>query len=200
MNSTPSKRWPIARASTLIVSTILLALGAGGFAGWAFVYSGDSEASYVAAQASLAQAQEARDAAQAAYDERVKVERAAADARAAAASKLAAAEREREAQALQDKVYADAGYRNAGNNVYFRWLNSGEYSCGNWDCGGFAVIAANGCPSGLYLEAAIMSGSTQVGWTNKAFAGLAPGGTATGVFEMVTASGDSFSITEVNCY
>jgi hypothetical protein len=193
MSSTPVKRWSAVRASSVIASTVLLALAAGGFAVWSHAYSGDSEASYVAAQASLDQAQEERDAAQADHDERVKAERAAASAR-------AAAEREREAQALQDSIDADAGYVNAGNNVYFRWLASGEYWCGNWDCAGFAVIAVDGCPNGLYLQAGIMSGGTQVGWTNKSFAGLAPGGSALGLFEEVTASGDSFSLTKVNCY
>ncbi|MCB2412606.1 hypothetical protein LGT39_07055 [Demequina sp. TTPB684] len=197
MSSMPAKRWSAARASMVIGSAVLLALGAGAFAAWAFVYSGDSEASYASAKEGLAQAQEARDGAQAGYDDRVKAEREAADARAREERKR---EVEREAQAWQDSYFADEGFENVGNNVYFRWLESSEYSCGNWDCAGFSVVAADGCPSGIYLEAAIMSGSTQVGWTNDSFAGLAPGGTAAGVFEMVTASGDSFSLTEANCY
>lgn len=197
MSSTPPKRWSIARASVVIVSSATLVLGAGGFAAWSYVQADNAEASYDAAKKRLKVAQDERDLAQADHDERVAAEREAADVK-------AREERERkaalEAQASQDSFYASIGYENVGNNVYFHWLDPSEYSCGNWDCGGFAVIAVDGCPSGLYLEAGIMSGGTQVGWTNNAFAGLAPGGTAAGVFEMISASGDSFSLTDVNCY
>lgn len=131
------------------------------------------------------------------FNEREDEERAEASRAAAAA---AAAKRERDAQGYLDDAYSDIGYENVGDNVYFRWLDADEYNCGRWDCGGFSVVAEDGCPGGLYLEAAIMSGGVQVGWTNETFSGLGAGDSAADIFEMVTADGDSFQLTEVSCH
>lgn len=196
MNSTPVKRWSSKRASLVIAIAGLIAVTAGGFAVWGYLASRDAIDGYYEAQSTLVRAESARDAAQADHDERVEAERKAAR---AAANRAAEAKAARDAQTLQDSLWADMGYDNIGDNVYFRWADKSDYSCGRWDCSAFDVYAADGCPNGLYLEAAIMSGGVQVGWTNETFSGMAAGDFASGFFEMVSAQGDGFQLTEANC-
>jgi hypothetical protein len=192
MNSTKTKRWSARRATILIALSAFLALGAGGFAYWSFTLAEASTVAHEGAQQELAQVVTDRDEAQVARDERI------AAATAAKYDQLRA-ELDRSHQESENQRYADLGYESVGDGVYFAWSDSADFSCGRYDCIAFSVIAPDGCPGGMYLEAAIMRGSTQVAWTNETFTGLGRGDSASGFFEDIYGQGDSFRLTEVNC-
>lgn len=183
----------MARATALLAVGVLLASAGAGFAAWSYDYAASVKDALTSASVSVDLANVRVEQAKKERDERLERQRKETEAR-------QAAEALAQAQAVQDAMYASLGFEPVGQGVYFRWASSDEYWCGYWDCIGFQVIAADGCPSSLYLEAAILSGGMQVGWTNTRFSGLAPGGSAGGLFEMVGVSGDTFSLTDVSCY
>lgn len=84
-------------------------------------------------------------------------------------------------------------------NVYYRFLDDDEFSCGNYDCVGVAVAAIEGCPGGVYIEAAIESGGVVVGRTNEVLGALDPEQVGAALLEDVRDIGDTFKITEINC-
>lgn len=186
-------------ALALFTACAVLAACSSTFAVWSWGEVGQAERAHIRAESALARALGERDAAASRRDARNEASRKAHEAEANAEKARAEASRLRLEREMQDQFWAGQGYENMGSNVYFRWLEDSEYSCGNWDCAGFAVVAADGCPGGLYLEAAIMSGDSQVGWTNETFAAIPAKGSAAGIFEMVAATGDSFTLSEVYC-
>lgn len=109
------------------------------------------------------------------------------------------AQAELEAKRDSEEFWTIQGYESLGSGVFLRWLDFDDFSCGRYSCLAFSAIAEDGCPSGLYLEAAITSGGAQVGWTNETFSALAPGEWVNGVFEDIYGEGDSFKVTKSNC-
>lgn len=192
MNSMNDARWRSGRSAIVVAVAAVLALCAVGFAYWTFTVAEAAATAHSEKEQDLVKAKADRDSAQTALDER--------KAAAEEAARIEAQERaEREAKDLQDQVYADAGFENVGSDVYFAWADSSNFTCGRYDCIAFAVVAAEGCPGGMYLEAAIMRGGTQVAWTNETFSGLGKGDSASGFFDDIYGQGDSFRLTEVNC-
>lgn len=194
-----TERLPRRRAVVVLLASLALAVSAFGFAMWSWVVVGAAEEAHRAAEVERAQVEADRDAASLRRDARNDAARKAREAEAEAAAEEQRREQERAHQEFLDHYWADKGFDNIGQGLYFRWLDSSEYECGYYDCAGFAIVAEDGCPGGVYLEAAIMSGGVQVGWTNTSFTAVPPKGSATGAFEMVTASGDSFNLSGASC-
>ncbi|MFV0634898.1 hypothetical protein [Demequina sp.] len=196
MTSTPAKRWSTRRAVAVVAVGLLVASGAGAFAYWTYAAGESANDSYATATQGLEQTRAERARAQADHDERLEAE---ATAQREAQQRAAEAEAERIMQETRDANFAADGFDHIGNNVYFRWAERDEYSCGRYDCIAFSVIAHDGCPGGLYLEAAIMRDGTQVDWTNETFSAIPQYGSASGFFEDIFSQGDSFQLTEANC-
>jgi hypothetical protein len=96
-------------------------------------------------------------------------------------------------------VFASIGYESAGNGLYYRWANPDEFTCGNWACAAVFVTTGSAACSGVYVEANIMSGNMVIGFTNDTVGALGPSSVA-GLMLEDYVGGDSFKITQVNCW
>lgn len=199
MRSTRSKRWPTRAVVVAVSLTIALTVGTGAFAYCSYATAESAIMVREDTKADLARAQTDRESAEASQREREAAQKQAdweADMQRIADQRVA---RNQQFRATLDQSWSDLGWDSVGDDVYFRWADNDEFSCGRYDCLAFHVIAVNGCPGGMYLEAAILSGNTQVGWTNETFTGIPAGGDATGFFEDIYGQGDGFRLTEMNC-
>lgn len=85
-------------------------------------------------------------------------------------------------------------------NLYWRYSDdTDELTCGRWDCLGVVVFTYQGCPSGLYVEAAIEADGVVIGRTNDSIGALGEEGTGAIFLEDLTGYGDTFRVTKVNC-
>lgn len=101
---------------------------------------------------------------------------------------------------FSDSQWEDWGYQVAEpGNLYVKFADSNEYTCGMYDCIGVNVHNARACPQMLYVEANIMSGQTVVGMTNKSFGAVAAFTDSAGVLEDYTGAGDGFRLSKVTC-
>ncbi|QCR20273.1 hypothetical protein [Agrococcus sp. SGAir0287] len=176
----------------VLVAVLLLASGVG-----AFAYA--ANATLAAAQGALTDAETRLDTALEEHADRVEQEhqQEAAAAAAAAAADQAARELEEE-QALA----AELGLTPAGTpGLYVQWAPTTDYTCGYWDCAALYIVSLDAtCPSMVYVEANIVSGSTVVGFTNATLGSLRPGGTGAVMLENFTGFAGEFDLTEVNCW
>jgi len=119
-----------------------------------------------------------------------------------AANQAATREREREAQEQQDSYWASVGYSKATDGLYYRFRSEGEYSCGTWNCAvvDLSTAANGGCPSGAYVEAALMVGGTAIGMTNGVAAAMANNSSASVLLQDAYGTAESFEIRKINCY
>jgi hypothetical protein len=85
-------------------------------------------------------------------------------------------------------------------SLYYRYLEYEEFSCDRYDCVGVAVYSYEGCPGGVYIEAAIESSGIVVGRTNEVIGALLPEQVGATILEDYQDMGDSFRISDVNCY
>ncbi|GAA3022215.1 DUF2510 domain-containing protein [Microbacterium dextranolyticum] len=97
------------------------------------------------------------------------------------------------------KLEAD-GYQEVKRGIFAKWEPKSSYTCDYWSCSKLRVISVDGCPNSLYIEAAIISGSTQVGMTNDLTTALRPMEEALVTLTDHTSNGDSFRLTEATCY
>lgn len=122
---------------------------------------------------------------------------------AAAAAATAAADAAQAAsfQASQDAMYAVAGLKpaGAGSGIYYKFADSGTYSCGYFSCTYVFVLASKGCNSGVYIAASILRNGTSIGLANGISAGLPVGGTASVLLQDTSNGGNTFSLTDVHC-
>ena len=116
----------------------------------------------------------------------------------AARATLAAATLAAEQQAALDKSMADQGWSSAGNEIYFQFADSNDYTCGYFDCAYVNVHVVNACNAGVYLSASILDGTTAVGLDNGVTGGLPAGGNAQ-ILLQDTRGGGTFSITDLHC-
>lgn len=96
-----------------------------------------------------------------------------------------------------------AGMNAGADGVAWEWTAHDEFKCKSYQdgCYGITVVSRDGCPSGVYIELAIMSDGVAVGKANEITAGLAPGGKAQAVLSPPggapsTATG---KLTKLNC-
>jgi hypothetical protein len=181
----PRRRLRISRGSTTMLLVIgLVALGASGYyLSWATNETASENQRLTEASDRFAEQQEELAAQQRIAD------------RAAA---VVAAEAKR--VTAEEQMMAREGYEPAGNGLYYRWAELSEFTCGYWDCLYLYVLTGSAsCPNSVYVEANIMSGSTAIGMTNDTVGGLGPYSSASLLLEDYV-GGDSFQLTEINCY
>lgn len=191
------------RNKTIIVSlaVAVIALGGAGL----FIANQTAKAEQQAAAAAAASAQASAVAA-AEASAKQKADDAAQLARAQASSDAQKAKRAEE----MDQARADSelkqmqaqGWTSAGNQMYFKYLDHSEFTCGHWKCTYLDVVsmAPNGCPGGIYLAVSIDRGGGSIGSTNELTAGLPKGKTALVKLEDTSNQGDGFQITTMNCH
>jgi hypothetical protein len=192
MNSSP-RRWPAWVATTALAVAALIAVAGVGAAVWGSMSLTGAQGASAAVSDELAEATAAKDVAQEEHDAREAAER---QRQVEQQSRADAATLVRE----RDRGFAELGYQPAGSGVYFQWVPTDQFSCGSWDCAAVWLVAAEGCPTSLYIEAAIMNGNAQVGMTNELTTSIPAWGQASVMFEDYTESGDGFRVTKVNCY
>jgi hypothetical protein len=183
--SQPRRRLRISRGSTALLLVIgLVALGASGYyLSWATNETASENQRLSEASDRFAEQQEKLAAQQRVAD------------RAAA---VVAAEAQR--VTAEEQMMAREGYEPAGDGLYYRWAELSEFNCGYWDCAYLYVLTrSESCPRSVYVEANIMSGSTAIGMTNATVGGLGPYSSASLLLEDYV-GGDSFQLTEINCY
>lgn len=102
--------------------------------------------------------------------------------------------------ATLDRLWEGSGYETAeSGNLYVKFADSSEYSCGNYDCIGIYIHNIKPCSGMLYVEANIMSGGAAVGMTNKTFGAVPANNDSSAVLEDYTDAGDGFRISKVTC-
>lgn len=88
------------------------------------------------------------------------------------------------------------------NETYYRFFTEAEKaesSCGGFRCSWVVVYSANGCESGFYVKADILTNSTPTSWTNAISASARPGESVVVTLESVHDSGDQFRVSELHC-
>jgi len=83
--------------------------------------------------------------------------------------------------------------------LYLRYGEPDEFTCGMWDCLMVVVYSRTGCPGGVYVEAAIERDGVVVGWTNDVVGALSPDQTGTGFLDDIEGTGGTFRVNEVVC-
>lgn len=102
---------------------------------------------------------------------------------------------------LQDEAQQAQGWTVIeSGSLYGKFAEKGTYSCGHYGCSNYLVASIYGCPTALYVEANVESNGTVVGTTNELLGGLQPNQIASVMLEDYRDVGDSFRISEVNCY
>ena len=124
-------------------------------------------------------------------------------ARDAAASAAAAAQQQAESdrmfQEAQDAALAEQGFSPAGDgDLYYRFAEPSEYTCGYVDCTYIFVVSVDGCASGVYAEANLLQGNLVVGMTNDISGSLASFQPAAMSFDAYQGA-DAFEVTDVHC-
>lgn len=194
MSSTKSRpRWSVRRATTVLAIAAVIAVAGGGGSVWAYSLVDEATATHNEAMVALANERSALTQSEEAHQARVDAER-------KRQNETARAKSEAEEQQRKDEYWKSLGYEVVDTGLYFKWLDQDKYTCGRYDCAGFAVHATEGCPTRLYLEAAIESQGSQVDWTNETFTSIERNGTVTGFFDDIYGQGDGFNLTKVNCY
>jgi hypothetical protein len=176
-------RWPLRRALVAIALALLVAVGGLTFWGWSYNYAVSAATALTDAKTAAAETQKEADKAAAAI-----------------ARTAARAEAERSAQESEDAFYKGWGYESAGDGLYMRWVDTSDFTCGYWSCAYVEVMAVDGCPSNMYVEAAITNGGADIGFANHMAAGVERGGTVMALLEDHSGTGDGFRVTKVNCY
>lgn len=64
------------------------------------------------------------------------------------------------------------GYNAWGDNIAWQWIDDNDCGYSDGYCWGLWVISLDGCPSGLYAEVNILSGSTVIDYSNDALGSL----------------------------
>lgn len=84
---------------------------------------------------------------------------------------------------LVDPNWPPAGMNAGTDGVAWEYTDKADFKCKSYQdgCYGITVVSRDGCPSGVYIELAIMSGGAAVGKANDITAGLPPGGKAIAV-------------------
>lgn len=99
----------------------------------------------------------------------------------------------------EEQAMAGAGFKPAGNGLYYRWAKRSEFTCGYWDCAVIGVVTASETCSGVYVEANITRGGAAIGMTNDTVGALGPWDTAVLTLEDYV-GGDGFELTKINCW
>lgn len=146
---------------------------------------------------------EAKSAATAEAEEQARLDREATEVAEAATRAADRAEAQAELDRLDEAFLSsnpgDWVIEEAGN-VYWRYSDdSDELTCGRWDCLGVVVFAYQGCPTGLYVEAAIEADGVVIGRANDSIGAIPSEGTGAILLEDLTGYGDTFRVTRVNC-
>lgn len=87
-------------------------------------------------------------------------------------------------------------------NLYMRWAENDEFTCGNYDCAVLFFETATSCYGGVYVRASILDGDHVVGWTNGTTGGFDSDQTASLMLENYQRfEGDiGFEVTDVRCH
>jgi hypothetical protein len=188
------------RTSAIIVAIVLvLVLAVVGGGSWWF-------GSALPAQ----QAAEARATEQAAADTAAKKK---ADDSAAFWAKVDADNKARAAQDAQDRAASLAskpnirpqmeaqGWTLFAGDFYYQYADKSEYTCGYYSClmAHVTTMADTGCPGGLYVEATVDRGATNVGRTNAVTGALTKGKDAIIRLTDTTGQGDKIGLTGIKC-
>lgn len=94
------------------------------------------------------------------------------------------------------------GFSTYDDEIAYRWLEPGEFSCAYGDhCWGMLITAKNGCPQSLYAEITILdSAGSNIGFTNDTTSGLSPSQQAKLIFEDFTPGARKARLSEISCY
>lgn len=100
-----------------------------------------------------------------------------------------------------DNFWEGLGYKIAvSGNVYIKAAESGQYTCGRYNCLAYFVHTIQGCPSALYVEASVVNNGVVVGMSNDMVGGIPANGDASVLLEDIGNEGTAFRLTDVNCY
>lgn len=104
-------------------------------------------------------------------------------------------------QVRDEQATADGWSVIESGSLYGKFLDEGDYTCGNYRCSYYAVHAVDGCPTSLYVEANIVNeNGVAVDMTNGVLGGLGPEQSGTVLLEDFQEAGSGFRITDVSCY
>lgn len=93
----------------------------------------------------------------------------------------------------------DIGWSEFAPGLYYSWVDSEESTCDLFECLYVIVLAEEGCPEGLYVEASVLAGDLSVGFSNGVTAGLPVQGQAQLRLDDPYGEGHSFRMTDIHC-
>lgn len=102
---------------------------------------------------------------------------------------------------LADEAAIEQGWKvYSSGEVYFRFADPSEYTCGYTGCAYAAIVSRSGCAGGFYAKIDVLNeAGTPIGWSNQISASAQPNEPVQVRFDILEQGATNVRIAEINC-